>query len=161
MRDPARTDRMIELLRQAWRSNPDLQLRQLVCRSDLKRIVLHVEDLARQERLARDVTDELPESEIRIPVASRPATRGRVTRGSAMIERIGNQYILYSRRGVALGVHRTRREAEAQETAIQISKARAARHDILAARGSETRGTKRTKATGSAQGRARTARTAR
>ncbi len=51
-----------------------------------------------------------------------------------MIERVGGKwhaaYILYSRRGTILGVHRTRREAEAQEVAIQISKARAAGHDV-------------------------------
>lgn len=46
-----------------------------------------------------------------------------------MIERVGGKYVLWSRRGVALGTHRTRREAEAQEVAIRISKARAAGHD--------------------------------
>jgi hypothetical protein len=49
-----------------------------------------------------------------------------------MIVRIGSKFVLYSRSGVALGTHRTKREAEAQETAVQISKARAAGHDIPA-----------------------------
>ena len=47
-----------------------------------------------------------------------------------MIKQVGSSYVLYSRSGIALGVHRTRRQAEAQETAIQISKARAAGHDV-------------------------------
>ncbi len=48
MRDPARVDRVIELLRRAWRSNPDLRLGQLVChvasQASPTSEIFHVED---------------------------------------------------------------------------------------------------------------------
>jgi len=48
-----------------------------------------------------------------------------------MIVKKGNQWILYDKAGKKiLGRHKTRAEALAQESAINISKARAAGHKI-------------------------------
>lgn len=46
------------------------------------------------------------------------------------VERRNGKFVLRSRTGKVLGRHKTRREAEAQESAINISKARAAGHRI-------------------------------
>lgn len=48
-----------------------------------------------------------------------------------MIKKVRNHYILFTQDGSkVLGTHGSRAEAEAQETAINISKARKAGHDI-------------------------------
>lgn len=47
-----------------------------------------------------------------------------------MILKIGRRWGLYSHEGKLLGMHPTKKKAERQERAIQISKARAAGHQI-------------------------------
>ncbi len=47
-----------------------------------------------------------------------------------MIVKIGRQWYLFSRKRRVLGMHKTKAKAEAQERAINISKARAAGHHI-------------------------------
>jgi len=47
-----------------------------------------------------------------------------------MIEKIGKLWVLFSHKGKVLGTHPTKRKAEAQEHAINISKARRAGHRI-------------------------------
>ncbi len=47
-----------------------------------------------------------------------------------MIEKVGSHWILYSHKGRVLGVHPTKHAAKSQETAINLSKARAAGHRI-------------------------------
>jgi hypothetical protein len=47
------------------------------------------------------------------------------------VRKIGSKYVLYTKDGSQrLGTHDSKEEAEAQEHAIQISKARAAGHHI-------------------------------
>jgi hypothetical protein len=47
-----------------------------------------------------------------------------------MIKKRGGKHVLVSHKGKALGKHKTKAKAQAQETAIQISKARRAGHRI-------------------------------
>ena len=48
-----------------------------------------------------------------------------------MIEKLGpHEWVLLSHKGKVLGTHRTRRDAVAQEHAVNLSKARAAGHHI-------------------------------
>jgi hypothetical protein len=47
-----------------------------------------------------------------------------------MIEKIGSKWVLFSRNGKVLGMHKTKRDAKAQEFAINIAKARRAGHRI-------------------------------
>jgi hypothetical protein len=60
-----------------------------------------------------------------------------------VIERFGDhKYALLSRGGRVLGIHRTRRDAQRQERAISISKARAAGYAIPPAATSSPRATR-------------------
>lgn len=53
-----------------------------------------------------------------------------------MIKKVGTKWVLYSRDGTKiLGRHKTKKEAQSQEAAINISKARAAGHRIPRPRG--------------------------
>ena len=47
-----------------------------------------------------------------------------------MIHRIKSKYVLVSREGKVLGAHERKWQAQAQETAIRLSKARKAGHRI-------------------------------
>ena len=47
-----------------------------------------------------------------------------------MIERVGRKWVLFSHEGKVLGAHPTKRAAEAQERAINITKGRRAGHRI-------------------------------
>ena len=47
-----------------------------------------------------------------------------------MIEKRGDKFVVLSKHGRVLGTHNTKPEAEAQLSAIEISKARAAGHKI-------------------------------
>lgn len=48
-----------------------------------------------------------------------------------MIKKVGKKWVLYTSDGKrVLGTHKTKKEAESQEAAINISKARAAGHRI-------------------------------
>ncbi len=51
------------------------------------------------------------------------------------IRKRGGKHVLVSRTGKTLGSHRTRAEAEAQESAVNISKAKKAGHRIPKKRG--------------------------
>lgn len=47
-----------------------------------------------------------------------------------MIEKVGSKWALFSSKGKVLGMHKTKRDAKAQEYAINIAKARRVGHVI-------------------------------
>ena len=61
MRDPARIDRIIELLRAYWKANPDLRLGQIVTNllaTPGQPVVFYVEDYYAERALRERIADE-------------------------------------------------------------------------------------------------------